>query len=118
MSRTTLPQGFWSAQKWVLVLAFVFVVQLGFIFWLSDKRPARRRVPMRAPAFRFASHASSELLSLGDPTLFALPHTQGFAGLAWLHKTGPGYHPFEWSEPPRWLSLRPEFVERDLLALA
>jgi hypothetical protein len=57
------------------------------------------------PGFRLASPAAAELLALGDPTLFALPHPQGFSGKAWLHGFSQKLPSFDWSEEPRWLPL-------------
>jgi hypothetical protein len=47
------------------------------------------------------------LLAFADPTLFALPHHEGFSGLAWLTITEPDVHPLLWDEAPRFLPLDP-----------
>ena len=57
------------------------------------------------PALRLAGNVPADLLALNDPTLFALPHRQGFSGLAWLRIPRPPFRSFEWSEDPRWLQI-------------
>jgi hypothetical protein len=86
------------------MLALIFTAQLALIFWLSARRPVYPRLTAPAPGLRIAGPAWDELLALNDPTLFALPHQQGFAGTAWLTVTNFGAEPFIWSEPPRWLT--------------
>jgi hypothetical protein len=93
----------WPRRRWWLFVALTFSVQLGLIFWLSDRSPAPRRRPNVFPAFQLAGNASAELLALNDPTLFALPHRQGFSGLAWLGIPRPTDHSFDWSDEPQWL---------------
>jgi TonB family protein len=85
-------------------VAFVFVVQLGLIFGLSDRTLFQPRRPASSPALHLAMGAT-ELLALSDPTLFALPHRQGFAGLAWLAVPQSPARSFDWSEDARWLQL-------------
>jgi hypothetical protein len=87
------------------MLALVFTVQLALIFWLGARGPLYAERPATVPTLRIAGPAFDELLALNDPTLFALPHQQGFAGPAWLTVTNFGADPFVWSEPSRWLGL-------------
>src|SRR5438132_740951 len=95
----------WTRRRWWLLLALVFGMQVGLIFWLSDHSPPRQRAPARAPGIFLAGNASSDRFALDDPTLFALPHREGFSGPAWLN-TAPQKSPsFDWSEAPRWLPL-------------
>ncbi len=49
--------------------------------------------------------SSAEVLALQDPTLFALPHRQGFSGPAWLKVSPIANRPSDWSEEPRPLPL-------------
>jgi hypothetical protein len=72
----------WARRRWWVVIALVFGAQLGLIFWLSERTPARPRPPAAAPALRLLTGpASVEWLALNDPTLFALPHLLNFSGL-------------------------------------
>jgi TonB family protein len=95
----------WPRRRWWIVVAFVFAVQLGLIFGFSDRRPPGVRQPKAVPTLRVAPAGDAELLALTDPTLFALPHRQGFAGSAWLAGPPPPTRTFEWSEEPRFLLL-------------
>ena len=57
-----------------------------------------------APKLELAA-GSSEWLMLNDPTLFALPSIEGFAGPAWVEPPPLIVHRKEWTEPPRMLQL-------------
>lgn len=70
--------GSWSRQHWYGVIILIFIGQLIFIFWLGQRTPFSRRWVAPGPAIRLAGPGSAELLSLTDPTLFALPHVHGF----------------------------------------
>jgi TonB family protein len=93
----------WPRRRWWTLVALAFSIQLGLIFWLSDRSPVPPHRPAIFPALRLAGNAAAELLALNDPTLFALPHRQGFSGLAWLGIPRPPFRSFEWSEEPCWL---------------
>lgn len=105
MNSSPLEPPRWSRARWWSLLALVFTFQLGLIFWLGARGPvyAGRTAPVLT--LRIAGPAFNDLLALTDPTLFALPHLQGFAGPAWLTVPRIGGNPFIWSEPPRWLPL-------------
>ena len=103
----------WSRRRWWELVGLVFVVQLGLIFWLSDRAPIRVRPPAAAPTLLLAGNSSAEVLALKDPTLFALPHRQGFSGLAWLGITTQNFPAFEWTEKPRFLPLPPRQLGKD-----
>jgi hypothetical protein len=94
----------WPRRRWWGVVILIFIAQLGLIFWLSDRTPPSTRVASPAPQIRVAGKDYSELLALDDPTLFALPHREGFSGLAWLSTPSLPAHYFYWSDPPRWMS--------------
>ena len=91
--------------RWWGLVAIVFGLQLGLIFWLGARTPVHPRQAAPAPTLQLAGGASAELLALNDPTLFALPHQQGFSGQAWLKVPQRELQSFDWSEPPRWLPL-------------
>jgi hypothetical protein len=65
------------------MLALIFSGQLALIYGLSNRAQLRERSPARAPVLQFTSGQASELMALWDPTLFALPHRQGFSALVW-----------------------------------
>ena len=95
----------WSRTRWWSMLALVFTFQLALIFWLGARGPVYVSRTARVPNLRIAGPAFDELLALTDPTLFALPHQQGFAGPAWLTIPRIGGNPFVWSDSPSWLPL-------------
>lgn len=97
--------GMWPKRQWWGVVTLVFIGQLMIIFWLGDREPIHPRVAVPGPKLHLIEGQSSELLALTDPTLFALPHPQGFSGLAWLRSPEPDFRPFAWSEPAHWLQL-------------
>jgi TonB family protein len=105
MSETGIDRREWSSRKWVGMVGVIFAVQLGFIFWLGDRKPIRPREPHQAPIFQLAGSEAHEWLSLQDPTLFALPHDQAFSGSPLLVSPNPATNYFEWSEEPHWLTL-------------
>ncbi len=95
----------WNRRRWGGMIAFVFVVQLALIFWLGDRNPIHPRPPAHAPGLQLVDSSCADLLALSDPTLFALPHPEGFSGRAWLEIRDQHFEPFEWTEELRWLPL-------------
>src|SRR5205809_7676920 len=71
LSTKALSPVVWSARRWVGAVLLVFVLQLGAIFWLSDRTPVRVRQAASGPRLRLAGPDSAEVLALEDPTLFA-----------------------------------------------
>ncbi|MEI8043829.1 MAG: energy transducer TonB [Verrucomicrobiota bacterium] len=95
----------WRRRRWWITVALVLGTQISLIFWLSEKAvPPPRRV-RSAPRLSVAGSTAADLVALSDPTLFALPHRQGFSGLAWLKITQPPFRSFDWPLNPRWLEL-------------
>jgi hypothetical protein len=105
MMPPSVHSGAWTRRRWWLFVTLVFAAQLGFIFWLGAPPPPPAQRPARFPALQLAGVASAELLALSDPSLFALPHRQGFSGFAWLRPRPQPFPSFEWSEQPRWMPL-------------
>lgn len=105
----------WKGRRWWEVIMVLLIGQLAVIFWLADRKPLLPRPGQPAPALWLTDTGSVGLLALQDPTLFATPHKQGFAGLAWLNaRTQPDVS-FYWSDPAPPLSLampRPEEIFR------
>jgi hypothetical protein len=81
------------------MVTLIFGVQLGMIFWVGSTAPILPGQAAPAFTFRLAGPASTELRALNDPTLFTLPHPQGFSGPVWRRMPRPEFHPFEWSAP-------------------
>ena len=74
----------WTAGRWWTTIIGVFALQAALGVLLEDRSPVKPREPVSAPTFRFASQQTGDLLAIQDPTLFALPHRDGFSGEAWL----------------------------------
>lgn len=98
------PRG-WTWRRWCTLIALTLCAQLALISLLGDKKPPRVRQPFPAPTLGMAHNPSSELLALTDPTLFALPHRQGFSGPAWMKIPPVPSRSFESVGEPQWLAL-------------
>jgi hypothetical protein len=90
----------WPAKRWWALIGLVFTTQLGLILWLGRPQRVRPLPNDRAPTLQLAGQGAAEVLALSDPTLFALPHREGFSGAAWLTIHAQEFRPFAWSEPP------------------
>ena len=95
----------WTRRRRWSILTLIFVSQLAIIFWLGDREPIRPRAAAAGSKLNLVEDKSQEMLALTDPTLFALPHRQGFSGLAWLKSPTQDFRSFAWSEPPQWLQM-------------
>lgn len=105
MSLASVQQPSWSRRRWWWTITLLLAAHLGLVFWLGERGPIRRRWPAQVPTLRLLPEGSAELLALDDPTLFALPHRRGFAGLAELATSAFPERPSDWSEEARWLPL-------------
>jgi hypothetical protein len=94
----------WTRQRWVLFIGIAFAAHVGLIYAFGDRAAIVPRTVVHTPTIQFMTHRS-ERERLDDPTLFALPHQNGFAGAAWLHRPQIEFAPFRWTEPPRLLAL-------------
>jgi TonB family protein len=100
MTEAIIEPRSWASRRWLLAVALMLAVQVGFVFWLGERHRPPPRPPATAPPLRLATEAGAELLALHDPTLFALPHRQGFAGSLWLTVPPRELPAFEWNEDP------------------
>ena len=89
----------WGRRRWWSMVGLVFIVQLGLIFWLGSRTPILPRLHTGALTLHVGGLVPAELQALDDPTLFTLPHGQGFSGPVWRSMPRPEFHPFEWSAP-------------------
>jgi hypothetical protein len=94
----------WRWSRWLLFIVLVLAVHVVLIFMFGGRKPITPRATTDAPKLELATR-SSEWLLLNDPTLFALPNINGFAGPAWLEPPPLHFRRLEWTEPPRWLQL-------------
>jgi len=101
------PDEGWSQKKWLTVVAIIFAAHLAIIFALGEKKQAVPLAATNVPNLKLADN-SGEMLALDDPTLFAQPHLEGFAGPALRNQQLGQFHRQDWTEPPRWLPLSAE----------
>ena len=95
----------WTAGRWWTTIIAVFALQAALVILLEDRSPVKPREPASVPTFRFTTKRMGELVAIEDPTLFALPHREGFSGEAWLKEPALEFRSSDWSEPPRSLPL-------------
>ncbi len=109
----------WPRDRWWTWIAVVLAIQLGLIFWLGKPQPVAPRAGDFAPSLQIpiVGPEAAQLLALTDPTLFALPHREGFSGAAWLTIPVQESHPYLWSEPLRWLALAQDRLGADFAAV-
>jgi len=88
----------WSRRRWWGLVGLIFGVQLALIFWLGDTAPIRPRLAAPTLTLKLAGSTSAELLTLRDPTLFALPRQQRVPAPVWLTTLRPEPQPFAWPE--------------------
>lgn len=108
MTATPAESPAWSRRRWTLTVIAVVVVQAGLVFWLGDNFPVLPRRAHHEPRVFLTPNFPGDLAALRDPTLFARGNAHGFSGLAWQALPAPEFRPAEWTEPPRFLALRPE----------
>lgn len=101
----------WKTARWLVLLAFIFGLQLLLIFWLSDRSPVGTG-PATLPDSQMVlvtrplnQMELSKTFLASDPTLFAIPDAHGFSGGAWLKTVERDYDVSEHTESPFWLAL-------------
>lgn len=99
MTAASLELQPWTRRRWWGIVALVFIVQLGLIFWLGSRTPVYPRTPRSSVTLGRGGPAPTELQAFNDPTLFILPHPEGFSGPLWGKTYRPEFRPFEWSAP-------------------
>ncbi|MFO1514363.1 MAG: hypothetical protein U1F83_15880 [Verrucomicrobiota bacterium] len=68
---------------------------MGLIFVFGNRQPATAAWATPPPS----SSPPGQVQALADPTLFALPHSHGFAAASWLKLPRVEFAPFRWTEP-------------------
>ena len=97
-----------SRIRFAAAVAGLFLLQVGLIFWLGERTPAKTGPPLVESAFRQVPLELQHDLVIERPALFALPAMEGFSGEGWLTSKAwltPPMRPFAWTEEPRWLPL-------------
>jgi TonB family protein len=93
----------WKWTRWLMLIALVFALHVGFIFAFGQRKPGIPRAPINVPKLRLVGN--DELLALKDPTLFALPNQNDFDSSAWKQLSEISQPTFRWMETPRWLEM-------------
>lgn len=109
----------WSGRRWGITAVLVLGAQLGLLWWLEDRTPPHRISSAPAPSLSFAGLRQNQppapdhptLTDLADPTLFALPHPQGFSASLWRWTNSGPLQTFLWSAPYEWLAPTSGFQE-------
>ena len=99
----TIEPRVWPRSRWWLGVLTVLLAQVLGIFVLGERSPVLARRPVTLPALQLSAVEPGGLLALADPTLFALPHPEGFAGATWLKIPNWEFQPPDWSDLQRWL---------------
>jgi hypothetical protein len=97
----------WSKRKWFIVIAIIFAAHIAIIFTLGERKQIVPRPVTNVPNLKLADN-SGQMLALDDPTLFALPHLEGFAGPALRIQQLGQFRRQDWTEKPRWLEMPAE----------
>lgn len=100
MTSASAEPGRWRASRWGSIVVLVLVLQVFLVFWLGERGSVRPRRIAATPTYRLLSDSSNLWLTLQDPTLFALPHREGFSGMAWLEDPKFEFEAKDFTEPP------------------
>lgn len=95
----------WRASRWGSFAVLVLTFQVFLIFWLGEQASVPPRRVAATPTYYLIDDSSNQWLALQDPTLFALPHREGFSGTNWLGVDWVDFKAKDWPEPPRWYPL-------------
>ena len=102
MNATSAGPRPWSRSRWFISILTVFAAQIGLLFALRSRTPMVPAPPTPKLSISVATEPD-EILALNDPTLFLLPHREGFSGEAWRKTPRLEFQPADWSERPRLL---------------
>jgi hypothetical protein len=99
----------WSRPRWIFYVLLAFAAHVGLIFAFGNRKPVVPREVIHPPTLQLTTRRS-ELQTLADPTIFAVPHPLGFAAASWLELPRIDFTPFRWSEPAQLLTLNVEHL--------
>jgi hypothetical protein len=100
MNATSAGPRPWSRSRWFISILLVFAGQIGLLLALRSRTPMVPPAPAPKLSISVATEPD-EILALNDPTLFLLPHREGFSGEAWRKTPRLEFQPADWSERPR-----------------
>jgi TonB family protein len=97
----------WSRNKLLFFIGFALAVHVALISIFETKKQIVPRAVIGVPHLQLADNAS-ELIALGDPTLFARPNAHDFVTAFWQRPPLVKLPVFNYAEDPRYLSPAPE----------
>jgi len=97
----------WTRNKFIFLIALALVVHVALIFIFAAKKPIVPRAVANVPHLQLAANAS-ELIALGDPTLFARPNAHDFVTAFGQRTPFVAQPSFNWTESPHYLLPAPE----------
>jgi hypothetical protein len=90
----------WSRRRWWLAILFVIAFQISLVCLLEKHSTEAPSKKISTPRVQLRPDLSLELFVVNDPTVFVLPHRNGFSGEAWLNELPPlKFQPPDWTEP-------------------
>ncbi len=101
----------WPARRWWTVVILVILAHIALVVIFGARQTPPLRPASRVPLIQLAAN-KSPLVTLDDPTLFALPHPNDFAAVNWppLITNQPAF--FRWREAPNWLPLSHKWLNQ------
>lgn len=96
----------WPRTRWWFAITVVLVLQVGLVFWLSDRSPIAPRSAANSTAVYLVEGFPAKWLTLPDPLLFSPASPHGFSGPLWLKTPKREYHLSDWTAPPSLLTLQ------------
>ena len=94
----------WAYSRWLTLVAVIFAAHIGLLFAFGAHKSIVPQAAANVPLLRLADPAN-ELITLSDPTLFALPHPMDVMPALRAQTSDSEPPSFRWTEPPRWLPL-------------
>ncbi len=111
----------WSRRRWGWTLTMLLVLQLGFIWFLSDRSLLPPKRPPHITDFHLVLDPNSDrqladLLITKDPTLFAMAHTHNISGTTWLNLPTPEHQLLDWTDQGHWAQQEVDTLGADFSA--
>jgi hypothetical protein len=109
MTQDVIKASVWTRRRWLTAVGLVLGFQVLLISLLERHSHGMSRKTVAALEVHWLKDISLVSLAVNDPTLFVLPHREGFSGGAWLNKVySPNFRAPAWTEAPRLLALSAE----------
>lgn len=102
----------WTRSRWLTLVILIFAAHVGLLFAFGARKPVVPQAVANVPMLKLADNAN-ELITLSDPTLFALPHPMDYMPVLRPQTSDLTQPSFRWTEPPGWLPLPVEALGAD-----